>query len=180
MRDTPVFGVPRVLTPDEAEGILERGEADAVTLVRAFIADPDWGAKARAGADDTIRRCTGCNQGCYGNLIQSLPVTCVTNPAAGREAELGAGTLRPAARAKRVVVVGGGPAGLEAAWVAAARGHDVTLLERGDAPGGKIRPPPRLPGGEELADFADWRVGGGPRRGGGARGGGGAAAPTRP
>ena len=160
-----MFAVHRVLTPDEAEGILERGEADAVTLVRALIADPDWGAKARAGDDDSIRRCTGCNQGCYGNLIQSLPVTCVTNPAVGREDELGAGTLRPAARAKRVVVVGGGPAGLEAAWVAAARGHDVTLLERGDDLGGKIRLAQRLPGREELADFADWRVGECERRG---------------
>jgi Pyridine nucleotide-disulphide oxidoreductase len=165
LRDTPVFAVHRVLTPDEAEGILERGEADAVTLVRALIADPEWGAKARAGVDDTIRRCTGCNQGCYGNLIQSLPVTCVTNPVVGREAELGGGTLRPAVRAKRVVVVGGGPAGLEAAWVAAARGHDVTLLERGDALGGKIRLAQRLPGREELADFADWRVGECRRRG---------------
>src|SRR2546421_7538694 len=145
MRDTPVFAVHRVLPPAEAEGILERGEADAVTLVRALIADPDWGAKARADADDTIRRCTGCNQGCYGNLIQSLPVTCVTNPAVGREAELGAGTLRPAARAKRVVVVGGGPAGLEAAWGAAGRGHDVALLGRGGPPRGQIPPAPRPP-----------------------------------
>ena len=159
LRDTPVFAVHRILTPDEAEGILERGEADALTLVRALIADPDWPAKARAGGDDTIRRCTGCNQGCYGNLIQSLPITCVTNPVVGREAELGMGTLRPAARAKRIVVVGGGPAGLEAAWVAAARGHDVTLLERGDELGGKIRLAQRLPGRAELADFADWRAG---------------------
>jgi 2,4-dienoyl-CoA reductase-like NADH-dependent reductase (Old Yellow Enzyme family) len=165
LRDTPVFAVHRVLTPDEAEGILERGEADAVTLVRALIADPEWGVKARAGADDTIRRCTGCNQGCYGNLIQSLPVTCVTNPAVGREAELGGGTLRPAARPKQVVVVGGGPAGLETAWVAAARGHDVTLLERGEALGGKIRLAQGLPGRGELADFADWRVGECERRG---------------
>jgi 2,4-dienoyl-CoA reductase-like NADH-dependent reductase (Old Yellow Enzyme family) len=165
LRDTPVFAVHRILTPDEAEGILERGEADAVTLVRALIADPEWGTKARAGADDTIRRCTGCNQGCYGNLIQSIPITCVTNPAVGREAELGAGTLRPAARAKRVVVVGGGPAGLETAWVAAARGHEVTLLDRGDDLGGKIRLAQRLPGRGELADFADWRVGECERRG---------------
>jgi len=159
LRDTPVFAVHRILTPDEAEGILERGEADAITLVRALIADPDWGVKARTGADDTIRWCTGCNQGCYGNLIQSLPINCVTNPAVGRESELGRGTLQPAARTKRVVVVGGGPAGLEAAWVAAARGHDVTLLEHGHELGGKIRLAQQLPGREELADFADWRAG---------------------
>jgi 2,4-dienoyl-CoA reductase-like NADH-dependent reductase (Old Yellow Enzyme family) len=165
LRDTPVFAVHRILTPDEAEGILERGEADAVTLVRALIADPEWGVKARDGADHTIRRCTGCNQGCYGNLLQSLPITCVTNPVVGREKELGTGTLHRAARVKRVVVVGGGPAGLEAAWVAAARGHNVTLLERGDELGGKIRLAQRLPGRDELADFADWRIGECERRG---------------
>jgi 2,4-dienoyl-CoA reductase-like NADH-dependent reductase (Old Yellow Enzyme family) len=165
VRDTPVFAVHRILSPDEAEGILERDEADAITLVRALIADPEWPAKARAGADQTIRRCTGSNQGCYGNLVAGMPINCVTNPAVGREAELGADTLTPAAHAKRVVVVGGGPAGLEAAWVAAARGHDVTLLERSDELGGKIRLAARLPGREELADFADWRAGECERRG---------------
>src|SRR5262249_33692438 len=87
---TPVFTVHRILMPEEAEGILSRGDADAVTLVRALIADPEWPAKAHAGAADTIRRCTGTNQGCYGNLLQGLPVTCVTNPEVGREDVLGA------------------------------------------------------------------------------------------
>ena len=165
VRNTPVFAVHRILTPDEAEGILQRDEADAVTLVRALIADPDWPAKARAGDDGAIRACTGCNQGCYGNLTQGLPITCVTNPTVGRELELGSATLRPAPRHKRVIVVGGGPAGLEAAWVAAARGHDVTLLERGEQLGGKIRLAQRLPGRAELSDFADWRAGECVRRG---------------
>ena len=165
MRRTPVFAVHRILTPDEAEGVLERDEADAITLVRALIADPDWPAKARAGHDTDIRACTGCNQGCYGNLTQGLPITCVTNPTVGREAELGPATLRAAPRPKRVVVVGGGPAGLEAAWVAAARGHEVTLLERSVELGGKIRLAQRLPGRAELADFADWRAGECLRRG---------------
>jgi 2,4-dienoyl-CoA reductase-like NADH-dependent reductase (Old Yellow Enzyme family) len=154
---TPVFAVHRILTPDEAEGVLSRGEADAVTLVRALIADPDWPEKARRGQADTIRLCTGCNQGCYGNLLQSLPVTCVTNPVVGREKELG-GTLRRAASPRRVVVAGGGPAGLEAAWVAAARGHEVVLLERAETLGGRIRLAQALPGREELSDFADWRA----------------------
>jgi 2,4-dienoyl-CoA reductase-like NADH-dependent reductase (Old Yellow Enzyme family) len=165
LRNTPVFAVHRILTPDEAEGILERGEADAVTLVRALVADPEWTAKARSGRDETIRLCTGCNQGCYGNLTQGLPITCVTNPAVGREKELGAGTLVRAPRARRVVVVGGGPAGLEAAWVASARGHDVTLLERADELGGKIRLAQCLPGRSELANFADWRAAECERRG---------------
>lgn len=154
----PVFAVHRILTPDEADGIVARDEADGVTLVRALIADPQWPEKARTGAADTIRRCTGCNQGCYGNLTQGLPITCVTNPAVGRDATLGLGTLTPAQRPKKVVVVGGGPAGLEAAWVAAARGHHVTLLERSAQLGGKIRLAQLLPGRAEIADFADWRA----------------------
>jgi 2,4-dienoyl-CoA reductase (NADPH2) len=155
---TPVFAVHRILTPDEAEDIVARGDADAVTVVRALIADPDWADKARTNRAGEIRRCTGCNQGCYGHLTQSLPVTCVTNPAVGREDTLGAGTLRPAARAKRMVVVGGGPAGLEAAWVAAARGHQVVLLEKSAELGGKISLARALPGRAEIGDFADWRA----------------------
>ncbi|HVM95030.1 MAG TPA: FAD-dependent oxidoreductase, partial [Candidatus Acidoferrales bacterium] len=165
MQRIPVFAVHRILTPAEAEGIVERGDADAVTLVRALIADPEWPSKARDGNADRIRRCTGCNQGCYGNLTQSLPITCVTNPAVGRDEELGLGTLTPATRRKKVVVVGGGPAGLEAAWVAAARGHEVTLFERSSELGGKIRLAQILPGRAELADFADWRVAECQRRG---------------
>ena len=154
---TPVFCVHRILVPEEAEQILERGDADAVTMVRALIADPEWVEKARSGRGREIRRCTGVNQGCYGNLTQGLPVTCVTNPAVGREASLG--ELAPAAERKHVVVVGGGPAGLEAAWVAAARGHRVTLVERGRELGGKIRLAERLPGRAEIADLVDWRIG---------------------
>jgi 2,4-dienoyl-CoA reductase-like NADH-dependent reductase (Old Yellow Enzyme family)/thioredoxin reductase len=161
--DIPVFAVHRILTPDEAEGILERGEADAVTLVRALIADPQWPVKAREQRANEIRKCTGCNQGCYGNLTQGYPITCVTNPVVGREHTLAG--LPPATQRKRVVVVGGGPAGLEAAWVAAARGHDVVLLERAAELGGKIRLARQLPGRSEVADFADWRAGECTRRG---------------
>jgi 2,4-dienoyl-CoA reductase-like NADH-dependent reductase (Old Yellow Enzyme family) len=165
VQDTPVFAVHRIVTPDEADAIVGRGDADAITLVRALIADPEWVAKARAGEDDTIRRCTGINQSCYGNLLQSMPINCVQNPAVGREDELGLGTLAAAPVPKRVVVVGGGPAGLEAAWVAAARGHEVTLLERGEELGGAIRWAQRLPGRSEIADLADWRIGECRRRG---------------
>jgi hypothetical protein len=162
---TPVFAVHRIVTPEEADGIVARGEADGVTLVRALIADPEWAAKARAGEAGRIRHCVGINQGCYGNLTQGLPITCVTNPAVGREDGFGLGTLQRADETKRVVVIGGGPGGLEAAWVAAARGHEVILLERGDRLGGKIRLAQLLPGREEMADLADWRAAECARRG---------------
>ncbi len=162
---TPVFAVHRIVSPDEAEGILQRGEADAVTLVRALIADPEWPSKAAGGQAESIRLCTGCNQGCYGNLLATLPVTCVTNPVVGREDSLGHGRLSPAAQPGHVVVVGAGPAGLEAAWVAAGRGHRVTLLEKSDRAGGQIRLAQILPGRSELADFADWRLAECARRG---------------
>jgi 2,4-dienoyl-CoA reductase-like NADH-dependent reductase (Old Yellow Enzyme family) len=165
VRDTPVFTVHRILTPDEAEGIIERGEADGITLVRALIADAEWVNKAREGRDDEIRRCTGINQSCYGNLLQSMPMNCVQNPAVGREDDLGLGTLAPASRTKRVVVVGGGPGGLEAAHVAAARGHDVTLLERRDDLGGAVCLAAELPGREEIWEIARWRIGECERRG---------------
>jgi 2,4-dienoyl-CoA reductase-like NADH-dependent reductase (Old Yellow Enzyme family) len=153
---TPVFCVQRIVTPDEAEGILARGDADAVTLVRALIADEAWATKAAAGRPETIRRCTGINQGCYGNLTAGLPIACVQNPAVGREDELG--PLAPATERRRIVVVGGGPAGLEAAWVAAARGHDVVLLEREARLGGKVPLAASLPGRDELAALAEWRA----------------------
>jgi 2,4-dienoyl-CoA reductase-like NADH-dependent reductase (Old Yellow Enzyme family) len=156
VRTTPVFTVQRILTPDEADAIVARGDADAVTVVRALIADEAWAAKARTGRAETIRRCTGVNQGCYGNLTLGLPIACVQNPSVGREEELG--PLVPAATRRRVVVVGGGPAGLEAAWVAAARGHEVVLLGGGTRRGGKIALAAALRGRGELAALADWRA----------------------
>lgn len=155
---TPVFAVQRIITPDEAEGVLQRGEADVITLVRALIADPEWVRKAEQGHSGHIRLCTGSNQSCLGNLMQGAPINCVQNPAVGREDFLGLDTFEPAATTKRVVVIGGGPGGLEAAWVAAARGHAVTLLERAEVLGGMIRLAERLPGRGELSNFADWRA----------------------
>jgi 2,4-dienoyl-CoA reductase-like NADH-dependent reductase (Old Yellow Enzyme family) len=163
VRAVPVFAVHRILTPAEAEGVLDRGEADAVTVVRALIADAAWASKARASRVETIRACVGCNQGCYGHLVRGLPITCVTDPTVGREAELG--PIEPSPQRRRVVVVGGGPAGLEAAWVAAARGHDVVLLERGERLGGKIGLAASLPARGEMAALADWRAGECERRG---------------
>lgn len=165
VKGVPVFAVHRILTPNEAESVIARGDADAVTVVRALIADPEWARKAETGQADAIRHCTGCNQGCYGNITQSLPMTCVNNPAVGREDAFGLDTFEPAAEKKRVVIIGGGPAGLETAWVTAARGHEVILLEQSNHLGGKIRLAQQLPGRAEIAGFADWRAAECARRG---------------
>jgi pyruvate/2-oxoglutarate dehydrogenase complex dihydrolipoamide dehydrogenase (E3) component len=97
--------------------------------------------------------------------MMGAPINCVQNPAVGREEFLGSETFVRTSKPKRVVVVGGGPAGLEAAWVAAARGHEVTLLEKADQLGGMIRLAEQLPGRQELADFANWRAAECDRRG---------------
>ncbi len=131
----PVFAVGRIKTPAFAEQILASGQADAVNIARALIADPFWVEKA-ARAPDEIRPCIGCNQGCFGYLYTNRPITCTVNPAVGRELELGAGTAKPAAPAKHVLVVGGGPSGMEAAIAAAERGHKVTLVEAAATLGG--------------------------------------------
>ena len=133
--------------------------------MRALIADPDWPEKARTGRTDEIRHCTGCNQGCYGNLTAGLPITCVTNPVTGRERELGgplpAGRPLQAGRGDRRRA----RRPRSGAGSRAARGHAVTLLERESELGGKIRLAAALPGRGELADFADWRIAECERRG---------------
>ena len=135
----PVVAVGRINDPVQAERILAEGQADLVAICRGLIADPDWPAKARAGRGEEIRPCVACNQECIGRLYRGGDLACIHNVAAGREEELGHGTLRPTARPRRVVVVGGGPAGLEAARVAALRGHRVSLYERERVLGGQVR-----------------------------------------
>lgn len=148
----PVFAASRVVDPREAEALLRRGDADAVAMTRALITDPDLPNKAAAGRFDEIRLCIGCNQGCIGHYHKDLPIGCVQNPAAGKEMELAA--LTPAARSCRVLVIGGGPAGMQAAITAAERGHRVTLLERADELGGQMRLALRASGQREMARTA--------------------------
>ena len=125
----------RILNRKTADRILASGQADMVTMGRALIADPDLPAKLAAGRDADIIPCVGCNEGCNGRLAQRRPMECAVNPRTGREGVMPAmtrGAERPPARpAKRVIVVGGGPAGMEAALGAARRGPEVTLYERG-------------------------------------------------
>ena len=133
--DIPVISVGRINTPRVAEFILETGRADMVSMGRALHADPELPNKAAAGALDDITPCLGCNCGCIGSVVQGVHATCIINPAAGREKEM---ALVPAEQPKKVLVVGGGPAGLEAARVAAMRGHDVTLYEKEEKLGGQV------------------------------------------
>ena len=131
----PVFVAGRINQPQEAEAILAAGQADVCGMTRALICDPEMPAKAARGASDDIRACIGCNQACIGHFHKGLPVSCIQHPETGRE--LVYGSLPAALRRKRVMVVGGGPAGMKAAITAAKRGHEVTLFEAAPHLGGQ-------------------------------------------
>ena len=149
----PVIGVGRVKDPIQAERLLAEGHADLVGIVRAQIADPEFARKARENRADDIRLCLSCNQECVGRMGLNRWLGCIETPATGREQSLGAGTLRPAKPAKRVTVIGGGPAGLKAAAVAARRGHQVTLLEKEDRLGGQVAWAVRVTARAEFGDI---------------------------
>src|SRR3989442_1356437 len=131
----PIFHASRIVDPLHADRLVAAGQIDVVGMTRALIADPELPRKAREGRLDDIRRCVGANEGCIDRIYQGKAVTCVQNPATGREGELG--DVRPAT-AKHVVVVGGGVAGLEAARVAALRGCWVGLREKAAELGGQV------------------------------------------
>jgi mycofactocin system FadH/OYE family oxidoreductase 2 len=135
--DLPVFAVLRINDPVQAEQILAEGKADAVNMVRALICDPELPEKASQGRVDDIRKCMACNQECR-RVDTGASLCCTQNPTVGFEKELGADTLKAAPVKKKVVVVGGGPGGLEAARIAAMRGHKVTLYERNSELGGQV------------------------------------------
>ena len=152
-RVKPVVSVPvmvagRINQPQDAELILSRGDADVTVMTRALICDPEMPAKARAGAVAAIRACIGCNQACIGHFHAGYPISCIQRPETGRE--LSYGVRRRASRGKNVIVVGGGPAGLKAAAVAAERGHQVTLLEAGRRLGGQVLLAQEIPGRAEF------------------------------
>jgi mycofactocin system FadH/OYE family oxidoreductase 2 len=152
--DVPVLVAGRIVEPRMAEAALQRGDADLIGMTRSLIADPDLPKKALAGEPNEIRLCTGANEGCIGRLFQGLPIRCVQNPLIGHEDELDA--LEPAAEIKKVVVVGGGPGGMEAARVAAERGHHVVLFERTSKLGGQVRAAALAPNRAEYGRAINW------------------------
>ncbi|MFR9803711.1 FAD-dependent oxidoreductase [Pseudonocardia sp. RS010] len=143
--DKPVLTANGIADLDTANGIIERGDADLVAMTRAHIADPHLITKAQTGREDEIRHCVAGNQGCFSRMAKGWSLTCTQNPSAGREAELGLGTLDHVTEPRTIVVVGGGPAGMRAAETAATRGHRVVLFERDDVLGGQIRYAAQLP-----------------------------------
>jgi 2,4-dienoyl-CoA reductase-like NADH-dependent reductase (Old Yellow Enzyme family)/thioredoxin reductase len=131
----PVIAVGRINDPHQAEQILREGQADLIAMGRASIADPELPNKVASGNYDDIRWCIGCNE-CIDRLSSpELYLSCSVNPTVGREREM---TLTPAPRSKKVLVIGGGPGGMEAARVAALRGHEVYLYEKGEKLGGQF------------------------------------------
>jgi mycofactocin system FadH/OYE family oxidoreductase 2 len=153
--DLPVVGVGRFKDPLQAERALVEGHCDLVGVVRGQIADADFAAKARAGLADDIRLCLSCNQECVGRMGLNRWLGCIENPLTGREAEAAGGGLgtQPLAKPRKVVVVGGGPAGLQAASTGAARGHDVVLFESSDQLGGQARIAASVPSRAEFGDI---------------------------
>ena len=149
----PLIASNRINTPEVAEAVLAGGCADMVSMARPFLADSEFVAKARAGRGREIAPCIACNQACLDHTFAGKVASCLVNPRAGHETDL---TYTPAARPRRIAVVGAGPGGMMAAITAARRGHDVTLFERADAPGGQLDMARRIPGKEEFAGLMDW------------------------
>ncbi|MFQ5760511.1 MAG: FAD-dependent oxidoreductase, partial [Acidiferrobacterales bacterium] len=145
-----------IRTPENADYVIASGAADMVSIVRGQIADPYMAAKAAADRPEDIRPCISCNQMCWGRRSRDYWISCLVNPSAGREFQWGGDRFTPTDTPRRVLVVGGGPGGLEAARVAGARGHQVTLAEASDRLGGQFRLAGMQPRRAQILDLLDW------------------------
>lgn len=152
----PVVTVGRINTVALAEEILSQGKADIAAIGRPLLADPELPNKAWEGREAEIRPCIACNEGCYKRILGQLDVRCSVNPMLGKEADP---AIPKAETAKRVIVVGAGPAGMEAACRARERGHDVTLIDRGPRPGGQLLLAAVPPGRGEIDRFTGYMEG---------------------
>ena len=151
MRDEvslPLITSNRINTPELAEAILAQGEADMVSMARPFLADPDFVNKAKAGKSKSINTCIACNQACLDWIFQGKKASCLVNPRACHETQL---KVIPTTKAKRIAIVGAGPAGLACAVAAAECGHEVTLFERQGSIGGQFNIAKKIPGKQEFA-----------------------------
>lgn len=148
-----------IRTPENADYVIASGQADTVSIVRGQIADPHLANKAKAGRPEDVRGCISCNQICWGRRSRDYWISCLINPSAGREFEWGGDTFSPAPKPRKVLVVGGGPAGLEAARVAAERGHHVILAEATDKLGGQFRLAGLQPRRGQITDLIGWYEG---------------------
>jgi len=158
--DVPVFARGRITDPVQAEQIIADNQADMVSIVGGNIADPEFSNKAKEGREDEIRKCIGCREGCWGRIsrLQGVlaviqGVQCVMNPVTGMEGEPGWAELIPTEAKKRVMIVGGGPSGLETARVAALRGHQVSLYDRGPELGGLTLTAAKAPGRDDFLEL---------------------------
>ncbi len=156
LKHAKVTSEAHVRTPDNGEAILAAGEADLVSIVRGQIADPHLARKTAEGRADDVRGCISCNQMCWGRRYRDYWISCLVNPSVGREFEWGGDRFTRAARPKRVLVVGAGPAGLEAARVAAERGHQVEIVEAQSQIGGQFRLAGQQPRRAQILDLMDW------------------------
>ncbi len=160
----PTIVTGRFTALADADALIGDGKADLVGMTRAHIADPDLVRKTQAGRAEEVRPCIGCNQGCVGGLNRGR-VGCAVNVAAGQELRLSEALIEPAPQPQRIVVAGGGPAGMEAARVATLRGHQVTLLEAAGSLGGTLQAARLAPKHAAIGEIADWLAGEMSRRG---------------